>query len=415
MRYTLGKKGAKIMKKLSLISRVFICLVIGIGLGLFFKSINVDFPIRVLSTIGDLFKNFLSFIIPLIIIAFIVPGIASLGQKAGKGLLISALVAYVSTVIAGLLAYFIGAALIPKLLKTNSLLGESASQITSYFTVDMPPIMAVMSALVLAFVLGIGIAKLNNSIAIKLANEFNKVVLMIVENVLIPFVPIYIGCIFAKLSYAGEIFTTLKSFAIVYVILFSVQGIYLIIQFSLAGSISKQNPIKLIKNMIPAYLTAVGTQSSAATIPVTLQCTRKNNVTDEVVDFVIPLAATIHLAGDTIAITLTSMAVMYMNGQLPSFGAILPFIFMLGVTMVAAPGVPGGGIMASLGILQTMFGFGAMEQSIMIALHAAQDSFGTATNVTGDCALAVLVDEILNKQKKVTRKIEKKQREVFQG
>jgi Na+/H+-dicarboxylate symporter len=409
------EKGAKIMKKLSLISRVFICLVIGIGLGLFFKSINVDFPIRVLSTIGDLFKNFLSFIIPLIIIAFIVPGIASLGQKAGKGLLISALVAYVSTVIAGLLAYFIGAALIPKLLKTNSLLGESASQITSYFTVDMPPIMAVMSALVLAFVLGIGIAKLNNSIAIKLANEFNKVVLMIVENVLIPFVPIYIGCIFAKLSYAGEIFTTLKSFAIVYVILFSVQGIYLIIQFSLAGSISKQNPIKLIKNMIPAYLTAVGTQSSAATIPVTLQCTRKNNVTDEVVDFVIPLAATIHLAGDTIAITLTSMAVMYMNGQLPSFGAILPFIFMLGVTMVAAPGVPGGGIMASLGILQTMFGFGAMEQSIMIALHAAQDSFGTATNVTGDCALAVLVDEILNKQKKVTRKIEKKQREVFQG
>ena len=388
------------MKKLSLISRVFICLVIGIGLGLFFKSINVDFPIRALSTIGDLFKNFLSFIIPLIIIAFIVPGIASLGQKAGKALLISGIVAYVSTIMAGLLAYFIGAALIPRLLKTNSLLNESASQITSYFTIDIPPIMAVMSALALAFVLGIGIAKLNNSVAIKLANEFNKIVLMIVENVLIPFVPIYIGCIFAKLSYAGEIFTTLKSFAIVYIILFSVQGIYLIIQFSLAGSISKQNPIKLIKNMIPAYLTAVGTQSSSATIPVTLQCARKNNITDEVVDFVIPLAATIHLAGDTIAITLTSMAVMYMNGHLPTFGAMLPFIFMLGVTMVAAPGVPGGGIMASLGILQTIFGFGAMEQSIMIALHAAQDSFGTATNVTGDCALAIIVDEVLNKKRK---------------
>ena len=227
---------------------------------------------------------------------------------------------------------------------------------------------------------------------------------MIVENILIPFVPIYIGCIFAKLSYAGEIFTTLKSFGIVYIILFSLQAMYLLIQFSFAGSISRQNPIKLIKNMIPAYLTAVGTQSSSATIPVTLQCARKNNVTDEVVDFVIPLAATIHLAGDTIAITLTSMAVMYMNGQLPSFGAILPFIFMLGVTMVAAPGVPGGGIMASLGILQTMFGFGAMEQSIMIALHAAQDSFGTATNVTGDCALAILVDEILNKKKESYKK-----------
>ena len=392
------------MKKLSLISRVFICLVIGIGLGLFLKSINVDFPIRILSTIGDLFKNFLSFIIPLIIIAFIVPGIASLGKKAGKALLISTVVAYVSTIIAGLLAYFVGAALIPKFLKTNSLLSESASQITSYFTVDMPPVMEVMSALVLAFVLGIGIAKLNNSVAIKLANEFNDIVLMIVENILIPFVPIYIGCIFAKLSYAGEIFTTLKSFGIVYIILFSLQAMYLLIQFSFAGSISRQNPIKLIKNMIPAYLTAVGTQSSSATIPVTLQCARKNNVTDEVVDFVIPLAATIHLAGDTIAITLTSMAVMYMNGQLPSFGAILPFIFMLGVTMVAAPGVPGGGIMASLGILQTMFGFGAMEQSIMIALHAAQDSFGTATNVTGDCALAILVDEILNKKNESYKK-----------
>ena len=152
--------------------------------------------------------------------------------------------------------------------------------------------------------------------------------------------------------------------------------------------------------MIPAYLTAVGTQSSAATIPVTLESVRKNNVSDEVKDFVVPLCATIHLAGDTITLVVTSMAVMYMNGQEPTFKAILPFIFMLGVTMIAAPGIPGGGVMAALGLLETMFGFGTVEKPIMIALHAAQDSFGTATNITGDGAIAIIVDYILNKKNK---------------
>ncbi|MDZ7542992.1 cation:dicarboxylase symporter family transporter, partial [Clostridium perfringens] len=177
------------------------------------------------------------------------------------------------------------------------------------------------------------------------------------------------------------------SFALVYIILFPIQGIYLLMQYSIAGSIKKENPLKLLKNMIPAYLTAVGTQSSSATIPVTVECVNNNKVNEEVTDFVVPLAATIHLAGDTITLVLTSMAVMYMTGRTPSFVLMLPFIFMLGVTMVAAPGVPGGGVMAALGILESMLGFGTLEKPIMIALHAAQDSFGTATNVTGDGAI----------------------------
>lgn len=397
-------QGVKLMKKISLIGRIFICLVIGIIVGLISKQADVEFPVKIAATFSGLFGNFLSFVIPLIIIGFIVPGIASLGSKSGKGLLITTIVAYISTITAGFLTYLVGAALLPKLIKGNVLLGESAESVAAYFSIDIPPVMGVMSALTLAFVLGIGLAKIKNSTLLKVADEFNSIVLMIVKNVLIPLVPIYIGCIFAKLSFTGEIFTTLKSFGMVYLILFSLQATYIIIQYIIAGSIKKESPFKLLKNMVPAYLTAVGTQSSAATIPVTLQCVRKNKVSEEILDFVVPLGATIHLAGDTITLVLTSMAVMYMNGQTPTFAMIMPFIFMLGITMIAAPGVPGGGVMAALGILESMFGFGGLEKPLMIALHAAQDSFGTATNVTGDGAIAIIVDYIVNKKKSKSNK-----------
>lgn len=387
------------MKKLSLITRIFLCLVLGIGVGLLCGANNIQFPVRLLATFSGLFGSFLSFVIPLIIIGFIIPGIASLGSKSGKGLIITTVIAYVSTLVAGFAAYLVGVGILPKLIKGGVSLSEAGQSIEPYFTIEIPAIMGVMSALVLAFVLGIGLSKIKNSQMLKVVNEFNSIILMIVTKVLIPLVPIYIGCVFAKLSYSGEIFNTLKSFGIVYVILFSLQLLYIVLQYCIAGAIKKENPFKLIKNMIPAYMTAVGTQSSAATIPVTLQCVKKNQVSEEVLDFVVPLGATIHLAGDTITLVLTSMAVMYMNGQTPTFGMIVPFIFMLGVTMIAAPGVPGGGVMAALGLLESMLGFGAVEKPIMIALHAAQDSFGTATNVTGDGAIAIIVDYFISRKK----------------
>lgn len=386
------------MKKLSLITRIVLCLVLGIGIGLLCGANNFQVPVKMLATFSNLFGNFLSFVIPLIIIGFIVPGIASLGSKSGKGLIITTIVAYISTLAAGFAAYLVGAGILPNLIKSEVALSEAGKSIEPYFNIEIPAIMGVMSALVLAFVLGIGLSKIKNSTMLKVVDEFNSIVLMIVTNVLIPLVPLYIGCVFAKLSYSGEIFNTLKSFGVVYVILFSLQLTYIFIQYCIAGAIKRENPFKLIKNMIPAYMTAVGTQSSAATIPVTLQCVKKNEVSEEVLDFVVPLGATIHLAGDTITLVLTSMAVMYMNGQTPTFGMIMPFIFMLGVTMIAAPGVPGGGVMAALGLLESMLGFGAIEKPIMIALHAAQDSFGTATNVTGDGAIAIVVDYIVNKR-----------------
>lgn len=275
------------------------------------------------------------------------------------------------------------------------MLGEVGQTTAPYFSIDMPPIMDVMSALVLAFVLGIGLSRIKNSTLLKGAEELNELVLMIVQKVLIPLVPLYIGCIFAKLSFGGEILTTLKSFGMVYAILLSLQAIYIVLQYIIAGAIKQDNPFRMIKNMTPAYLTAAGTQSSAATIPVTLECARKNNIREEVLGFVIPLGATIHLAGDTITLVLTSMAVMYMRGQTPIFEIMMPFILMLGVTMVAAPGLPGGGVMAALGLFESMLGFGSIEKPLMIALHAAQDSFGTATNVTGDGAIAAIVEAIL--------------------
>ena len=353
-----------------------------------------------LSTFSSLFSNFLSFVIPLIIIAFIVPGIATLGKNSGKVLIGTTILAYISTIIAGIIAFFIGNAFLPKLITNSTLINTSSLNIDPYFKIDIPPILNIMSALVFAFIFGIGLSRLKNSSLLKGFEEFSNIIAMVISKIIIPLVPIYIGAIFANLSITGEIFTTLKSFATVYIILFSLQVIYLVCQYSIAGTLHKKNPFKLLKNMIPAYLTAVGTQSSAATIPVNLGCVKDNDVSEEVSKLVVPLCATIHLAGDTITLVLTSMGVMLMKGQTPEFLTMIPFILMLGVTMVAAPGVPGGGVMAALGLLESMLGFGDLEKPIMIALHSAQDSFGTATNVTGDGALALIVDYFIKRNSK---------------
>ena len=386
------------MKNLSLIKRIFLALILGIGLGLVCKNTNIIFPVRIFSTFSALFGSFLSFVIPLIIIAFIVPGIASLGKNSGKVLLGTTILAYVSTILAGTAAFFLGSAILPKMITDASLSSSSDINVNPYFTIEIPAMLNIMSALVFAFIFGIGLSKIKNSSLLKGFEEFSSVISKVISNILIPLVPVYIGAIFSKLTLTGEIFTTLKSFASVYVVLFSLQIAYLLCQYSLAGALRKENPLKLLKTMIPAYLTAVGTQSSAATIPVTLASAKENNVSEDVANLVIPLCATIHLAGDTITLVLTSIGVMLMKGQVPTFGLMMPFILMLGVTMVAAPGVPGGGVMAALGLLEGMLGFGDLEKPIMIALHSAQDSFGTATNVTGDGALALIVDYFVQKK-----------------
>lgn len=382
------------MKKMGLLPRLILGIILGIIIGVVSSKVgNYAIP-RIFVTFSELFGAFLGFIIPCIIIAFVAPGIAELGKESGKLLALTAAIAYISTIIAGMVSYFIGMAILPKVLKVEEIVKKAGVDIKPYFSLKIDPIMGVMTALVMAFMLGVGMSKIKGKTLFNSAKDFQHIVSLVVKNILIPFVPVYIIGIFVKLTISGDIFRTLKAFSSVYIILFLLQIAYLLGQYSIAWMISGKKPFKSIKNMMPAYFTALGTQSSAATIPVTLQSARNNNVSEDINDFVIPLCATIHLAGDTITLVLASMGVMIMNGAMPTFGTMFPFILMLGITMVAAPGIPGGGVMASLGLLQDMLMFNPAQQGLMIALHAAQDSFGTATNVTGDGAIAIIVDAV---------------------
>lgn len=385
--------------ELGLLPKLVVAIILGIVVGLFCPEIII----RLAATFTGIFGNFLNFAIPLIIIGFVVPGIADLGTGAGKTLAITAGIAYCSTVIAGSFAYFTDSALFPILLKGASLEHgageEKAAEV--FLTIDMPPVMEVMTALLIAFTMGLGIAATGSKTLKGCFEELQEIVTKVISNIIIPLLPFHVFGIFAKMAYGGTVFVILKVFIKVFALILIMHWIIITFQYLLAGSIAKKNPFACIKNMIPAYMTAIGTQSSAATIPVTLAQTKSNNVTEGVADFVVPLCATIHLSGSTITLTSCSLAIMMLKPDVfadHGFKVIFPFILMLGVTMVAAPGVPGGAVMAALGLLTTMLGFGEEETGLMIALYMAQDSFGTACNVTGDGAIAILVDALTTKK-----------------
>src|SRR5690625_4883489 len=257
--------------------------------------------------------------------------------------------------------------------------------------------MGVMTALVLAFVVGIGITRINSPTLHAFFDEGKEIIERMIWKIIIPILPFYIGTIFAELAADGTVFETLKAFGLVLVTAVIVHWIWLIVLYLVGGTVYGKNPLTALKNMLPAYFTGLGTMSSAATIPVTVQSTKSNDVSDGVADSAVPLCATIHLSGSTITLVLCSVAVMVLSNDLPmpTFGMMLPFILMLGIIMIAAPGVPGGAVMAALGLLSTMLGFDETALGLMIALYMAQDSFGTATNVTGDGAIAIMVDQFM--------------------
>ncbi|MBU3093732.1 dicarboxylate/amino acid:cation symporter [Clostridium sp. CM028] len=381
-------------KKIGLLPRLIIAIILGIILG----KILPGTGIRIFATFNGLFGQFLGFAIPLIIIGFIVPGIGDLGSGAGKILALTAGIAYASTIIAGSIAYFANITILPMFLKPGALganFGSSESGLAKAFIeFKILPLMDVMTALVLAFTIGIGIAAIKSTAIKSVMKEFQEIISKLISGIIIPLLPIYIMGTFANMTYAGQVESILKVFSKVFILVILLHIIVIVLQYVVAGSISGANPFRLIKKMIPAYLTAIGTQSSAATIPVTLAQTKKNGVSDGVADFVIPLCATIHLSGSTITLVSCSLAIMMLNGMNYGFGTFFGFILALGVTMVAAPGVPGGAVMASLGLLQSMLGFNETLTSLMIALYVAQDSFGTACNITGDGAIAVIINKI---------------------
>ncbi|WP_135501393.1 dicarboxylate/amino acid:cation symporter, partial [Planococcus koreensis] len=359
---------------------------------------------RVFATFNAIFGSFLNFIVPLIILGFIAPGIAKLGKGSGKLLGLATFFAYFSTIIAGILAFMASTTILPNFMKAGTMSNIDDPEhalAASYLTLEMPPVFGVMSALILAFLLGIGMASTGSKTMVSFFDEFQAVIEKTISYVIIPLLPFHIFGIFGNMAYGGAVAEILSLFAVVFVMIIILHWIMLLLQYTAAGTLNKKNPFFLLKTMMPAYFTALGTQSSAATIPVTVQQARKTGANERVVDFAVPLFATIHLSGSTITIVSCAVGVMLLTGEVPAFGSILPFILMLGVTMIAAPGVPGGAVMAAIGLLESMLGFDQTMIALMIALYLAQDSFGTATNVTGDGALSMIVDRFTNGKKAV--------------
>lgn len=386
------------MKKIriGLLARILIAIALGIGLGQFLPQ----WLVRLSVTFNSLFSEFLGFLIPLIIVGLVTMAIADIGHRAGKMLVVTVLIAYGSTLFAGFLSFLTGDFFFPQLITPGVKLQEvsEAVGVSPFFTVSVPPLMNVMTALVLAFTLGLGLAHLPGDSLRRVASDFQEIIVRTISKAIIPLLPYYIFGIFLNMTYAGQVASILWVFIKIIGVIFALHVFVLLLQYGVAGLLTRRNPLRLLGRMMPAYFTALGTQSSAATIPVTLEQSKKNGVRPDVAGFVIPLCATIHLSGSTLKITACALALMMMQGLPYDFRMFAGFIFMLGITMVAAPGVPGGAIMASLGVLQSMLGFGEEEQALMIALYIAMDSFGTACNVTGDGAIALVINSLMGKK-----------------
>ena len=381
------------MKNLGLLPRIAIAIVLGIALG----YVAPMWLGQLCATFNAIYSQFLGFMIPMIIVGFVVPAIADIGARAGRMLIITALLAYAFTIMSGLISYLTGAALFPGLISGDTSLAvveHETVKLEPWFTVEMPPLMGVTTSLVLSFVLGLGIAFSEGGALKRGMDEFRDIVSKTINTAVIPLLPIYIFGIFLCMTVEGEVGMVLKSFIKIIGVIFVLHVFVLVLQYCIAAPFARRNPFVMLRIMLPAYFTALGTQSSAATIPVTLRQAIKMGVREDVAGFVIPLCATIHLSGSTLKIVACALAIMIMHNQPYDLGMFLHFIMMLGITMVAAPGIPGGAIMAALGVLQSILGFDQETLALMIALYIAMDSFGTACNVTGDGSIAAIVDRV---------------------
>jgi Na+/H+-dicarboxylate symporter len=385
------------LSKIGLLPRIIIAIILGVLCGTFFP----EWAVRCFVTFNSIFSHFLSYLIPLIIVGLVAPAIADIGRGAGKLLLITAVLAYGDTVFSGFMSYFVSTGIFPSLIDRSQAAQAVATveELQPFFTIEIPPLLDVMSALIAAFVMGLGISFFESPTLKKGFDEFRDIIAKTIEVALIPVLPFYIFSIFLNMSYSGQALRIISVFVAIIGVIFLMHIFLLVLQYCIAGALSGRNPFKMLYNMLPAYFTALGTSSSAATIPVTLKQVKKNGVSDGIAGFVVPLCATIHLSGSAMKITACAVALLIMQGGTIDIAQFAGFILMLGVMMVAAPGVPGGAIMAALGVLQSMLGFTAEQQALMIALYITMDSFGTACNVTGDGAIALVVDKIYGKNR----------------
>lgn len=392
-------------KKIGLVPKLIIAIILGILIGQFLP----ESICRIVVTASGIFSTFLKFIIPLMIVAYVTMGIADLSQGAGKLLIITVCIAYASTLIGGSASYIVSSNLFPHFISENVLeqIAETAdNSLAAYFSIAIPPLLDTLSAVVLAFVLGLCLSTMRGKeIGDALYNtmkDFSGIIDKVLHTAIIPLLPLYICGTFVDMTKSGKTFAILSVLWKVFLVVICMHLIYLVLQFLLAGAISKKSPLMLMKNQIPAYTTALGTQSSAATIPVNLQCAEADGICEQIRNFVVPLCANIHMCGSMITITACATAVCLIN-QIPiSLATVIPFIMTLGVAMVASPGAPGGSIMTALPFLYMIFGVEAGDPNgpicaIMVALYITQDSFGTACNVSGDNAIGVIVNSIYEK------------------
>ena len=395
------------MKKheIGLVPKLIIAIVIGILIGQFLPESVCRFVV----TLSGIFGSFLKFVIPLMILAYVTMGIADLSQGAGKLLLITVLIAYGSTLVAGSGSYFVSSTLFPSFISSDALAqieATAGNSVDSFFSIALPPVIDTLSAVVLAFILGLCMSAMRGKeIGDTLYNsfkDFSTIIDKVLHKAIIPLLPLFICGTFVDMTKSGRTFVILGILWKVFLVVIIMHLVIITIQFAVAGAISKKNPFVLIKNQIPAYTTAIGTQSSAATIPVNLECAKNDGVSEEIRNFVVPLCANIHMAGSMITIVACATAVCLMNGIPIGLHTVVPFVMTLGVAMVASPGAPGGSIMTALPFLYMIFGkdLGNTDGPIcalMVALYITQDSFGTACNVSGDNAIGVVVETIYQK------------------
>lgn len=396
---------AKKKFKLGLLPKLLIAIALGIVVGLTMP----ESVCRVIVTASSIFSTFMKFVIPLMIVAYVTMGIADLSTGAGKLLLITVALAYGSTVIAGSISYLVASNIFPYFMSEEALAQIMASadkSLETYFSISITPVFDTMTAVVLAFVLGMGLSVIkskSNSIALyNTMKDFNAIIDMVLGKVIIPLLPLYILGTFTDMTYSGKTFAIMSILWKVFLVVIVMHLCYLTFQFLLASCFTKKSPLEMMKKQVPGYMTALGTQSSAATIPVNLECAKANGVSRQIRNFVVPLCANIHMAGSMITIAACSTAVCLMMGIPISLNTIVPFIMTLGIAMVASPGAPGGSIMTALPFLYMVFGpvYGDTNGAtcaLMVALYITQDSFGTACNVSGDNAIGIIVDSIYKK------------------
>lgn len=382
-------------KKDYLLIKLFIGIVIGVIIGTY----SNEGIINLIQSTKYVLNQVISFMVPLIVLGFIAPAITKMGDKANKMLGVILILAYLSSVGAAIFSTIIGYAIIPNLNIPSNV--EGLRKLPNIiFKLDISPVFPVITALFLAICGGIAVVKTKSEYFKNILNELNDIMLFLVNKVVVPILPFYIGTTFATLSYEGTIMKSVPVFLIVLLIVIVGHFIWLTLLYSIAGIISKKNPIRVFKHYGPAYLTAVGTMSSAATLPVALKCANKSDALDkDIVNFAIPMGATIHLCGSVLTETFFVMTISkLLYGSIPSVGTMILFCILLGIFAVGAPGVPGGTVVASLGIIISILGFNEDGTALTLAIFALQDSFGTACNITGDGAIALMLQGIFKKE-----------------